>query len=180
MAITEADIRRINRRYSDIVKTFGADSQYATPYTTRMIKLGAFVNEEGILQISKGKAKRAELERNAVHSKNIERLTKLSKVQDINRRVSKILKEEGINPEGKRGKYSKEQITERVSLENDVHRAIEEIGGNLYKDADNVKGIVQGNNGRLTQAEMQEILDTYNRLNGSGTIRKDLPFDSEE
>lgn len=179
--VRQYEVQIINRQYRDIVKKFGAESQYSQPYTGRLIQMGAKPNKQGILQLPVYKKDIARYNTKDIYESNINVMRKLSNVQDIKKRVRQTLRAEGITPEGKQGQYTESQIQERVQLEGEIHEIIRELQGVAYNNDDAIKKIVHGvdkggtNEGNLTQEDMQTIRELYNNLRQERII-EDLPF----
>lgn len=180
--VYQYDIQIINRKYKSIVQRFGKDSQYAQEYTGRLTQMGAKPNKQGILQLPTYKKDIARYNEREVYQANVAIMRKLISTQDIKKRVRQTLKAEGIEPEGKQGQYSEQQISERVELEGDIKEIIRDLQSVAYDNNENIKRIVYGvdrggtNKGNLTQADMELLKQYHAELEQNRTIVQ-LPFE---
>lgn len=179
--VYQYDVMIVNRKYREIVQRFGASSQYAQPYTSRMIQMGAKRNKQGILQLPVYKKDIARYNEKEIYQSNINAMRKLSSAQDIRKRITEQLKRENITPENN-GQYSREQITERATLEDEIKDIITELKGVAYNGDEELQKMLKGekrggtNKGNLTNEQMIEIKTYYNYLRYNKTIQE-LPFD---
>jgi hypothetical protein len=180
--VYQYDVQIINRKYKSIIQRFGAQSSYAQEYTGKLLGMGAKPNKQGILQLPTYKKDIVRYNERSVFQENIAQMRKFISTQDIKKRVRQTLKAEGIAPEGERGQYTEQQITERVTLEGEIKDIIRDLQAVAYDNNENIKRILFGvdrggtNRGNLTQADMELIKQFHSELEQNRTIVQ-YPFE---
>ncbi len=159
----QSAINRINDRYNQIVKKFGADSYYAQNYHAKMRIIGG---PDGFT--ASGRLKRGASVVASISEEALQAMEDQATAGQINKQIkANIAREEGTNVED----ITPEDVQEYVDTETEARAGMEEIGADLSNALALYRARHNKQRGKLTYSEIKEAVKEW-RINMSNSRKE--------